>query len=392
MAEFNKCGRIGSAALKAGIDRKTASKYVSAGKLPSELVEDRHWRTRQDPFVEHWPWVAERLREAPKLEARTLFDELRRLHPERYKDGQLRTLQRQARRWRPQRGPEREIFFPQAHLPRQLAQTDFTSTGELGITICGEFFAHLLCKFVLVYSNWQWLTVCLSESFLAVKRGVQEALHRLGHVPAEHQTENSTAATHQEGTKRTFNEWYVALMNHYNMRYRTTGIGQKEQNGDVEASNGALKRKLEQLLLRGSRDFETVDAYEKWLEERQTRWNAQRSVRFQEELLAMKAVDVPRLPDYQDLRCKVTQQSTMRIERNAYSVPSRLMGHEVRVRLFERTLEAWVDETCRWRRNVSVAATAIASTATCYLVVSEKASGLCSVPISRRPVPVAHVS
>jgi len=275
MAEFNKCGRIGSAGLKAGIDRKTASKYVSAGKLPSELVEDRHWRTRQDPFAEHWPWVEERLREAPKLEARTLFDELRRLHPERYKDGQLRTLQRQARRWRAQRGPEREIFFPQEHLTGQLAQTDFTSTDELGITISGEVFAHLLCNFVQVYSNWQWLTVCLSESFLAVKRGVQEALHRLDHVPAEHQTDNSTAATHQEGTKRTFNESYVALMNHYNMRYRTTGIGQKEQNGDVEASNGALKRKLEQeLLLRGSRDFETVDAYEKWLEERQTRWNA----------------------------------------------------------------------------------------------------------------------
>ena len=36
------------------------------------------------------------------------------------------------------------------------------------------------------------------------------------------------------------------------MRPRTTGVGEKEQNGDVEALNGALKRDLEQqLLLRG---------------------------------------------------------------------------------------------------------------------------------------------
>ena len=36
--------------------------------------------------------------------------------------------------------------------------------------------------------------------------------------------------------------------------------------GAIEASNGALKRQLKQeLLLRGSRDFESVEAYERWL-------------------------------------------------------------------------------------------------------------------------------
>src|SRR5690606_16139398 len=135
---------------------------------------------------------------------------------------------------------------------------------------------------VLPYSNWQWVTACRSESLLSIRRGVQGALFRLGRVTEFHQTDNSTAATHgsrteegnfvgwEEGSRqgRLFNEQYLALMRHFEMKPRTTGIGKKEQNGDVEASNGALKRRLNQhLLLRGSRDFESVEAYERWLQE-----------------------------------------------------------------------------------------------------------------------------
>ncbi len=48
-------------------------------------------------------------------------------------------------------------------------------------------------------------------------------------------------------------------MRHFGMTARTTEVGEKEQNGDVEAQNGALKRRLDQALLRrGSRDFPSV--------------------------------------------------------------------------------------------------------------------------------------
>lgn len=77
-------------------------------------------------------------------------------------------------------GPEREVFFPQEHRPGEAAQTDFTWATELGVTIAGEVFVHMLCVFVLPFSNWQWLTVCLSESMAAMRRGVQAALFRLG--------------------------------------------------------------------------------------------------------------------------------------------------------------------------------------------------------------------
>jgi hypothetical protein len=169
-------------------------------------------------------------------------------------------------------------------------QTDFTWAKELEITIGGESFDHLLCHSVLPHSNWQSAVPCLSESMLALRRGLQEALHRLGRVPEWHQTDNSTAATHDLRTgKRGFNAEYERLMDRFGMKPRTIGIGESHQNGDIEAGNGALKRRLEQhLLLRGDRDFPSVEAYETWLWEVCQQANALRSKRVFEERAAMR--------------------------------------------------------------------------------------------------------
>jgi len=54
MEERSKCGKVGLAAAKAGLHRNTARKYLKAGRLPSEMAVPRTWRTRKDPFAEHW--------------------------------------------------------------------------------------------------------------------------------------------------------------------------------------------------------------------------------------------------------------------------------------------------------------------------------------------------
>jgi hypothetical protein len=64
MEELTKHGQLGRAAMKSDMDRKTARKYMAAGKLPSEMKAPRDWRTRPDPFVEHWPDVQARLEAA----------------------------------------------------------------------------------------------------------------------------------------------------------------------------------------------------------------------------------------------------------------------------------------------------------------------------------------
>ncbi len=46
---------FGIAAMKAGMDEKTARKYCKTGKLSSELKQENNWRTRKDPFGDLYP-------------------------------------------------------------------------------------------------------------------------------------------------------------------------------------------------------------------------------------------------------------------------------------------------------------------------------------------------
>lgn len=360
MAELEKHGEIGKAAMRAGMDRKTARRYRDAGKLPSDLKTPRTWRTREDPFDDDWDYVRQRLVDAPELEAKALFEHLCEKNEGRYTEGQLRTLQRRLKRWRAQEGPPKEVFFSQEHRPGEAFQADFTSGNELEITIGGERFAHMLCHAVLPYSNWQWATVCRSESMMSLRRGVQAALFRLGHRPEFLQTDNSTAATHtprhgdgrfttwtEEGkpaSKRRFNERYLEFVRHFGMKPRTTAVGAKEQNGDVEALNGALKRRLKQhLLLKDSRDFESVSAYERWIQEVLEKANRTRTKRLNDELKVMPALQAERLAEFVVEQARVTLWSTLRVLHNTYSVPSRLQGEPVEVRIYEDRLEVLHD-------------------------------------------------
>jgi len=87
------------------------------------------------------------------LEATTLLTELNRRHPGQFSEGQLRTLQRRIRQWRALNGPDKEVFFPQEHAPGREAAYDFTNCDELGVTISGAPFEHLLFELVLGFSG-----------------------------------------------------------------------------------------------------------------------------------------------------------------------------------------------------------------------------------------------
>jgi hypothetical protein len=343
MKELDAGRTLERAADKAGMDRKTARKYRHLDKLPSELGPPRTWRTREDPLTALWPEAEQMLIDAPELEARALFDHLAPRYADEVSDSQLRTFQRRVREWRARSGPPKEVFFPQVHRPGEAMQTDFTWGTELQVTICAEEFAHLLCHPVLPYSGWEAVTICRSESMAALRRGVQEAVFELGCVPEFHQTDNSSAATHDLRTgKRGFNAEYESLMTHLGMKPRTIGVGKSEQNGSVEARNGALKRRLKQhLLLRGSRDFESVAEYELWLRGIVRSVNAQRSDKIDIEKEHMTRLTRDRLPEWTEVRVSATSYSTIIVKRNTYSVPSRLRGEELRVRIYEDHLEVY---------------------------------------------------
>ena len=345
MSEKQMTGKVGMAALRSGMDRKTARKYLDSGQPPS-TPPGRDWRTREDPFAAHWAETEAMLQEAPELEAKALFEWLCEKHPGCYQEGQLRSFQRRLHSWRALKGPEQEICFAQVHRAGERMQTDFTHMEELGIIIAGQAFAHLLCHSVLPYSNWEWASVCHSESHEALQKGLQASLVRLGHVPQEHWTDHSTAATHQlagESQGRGFNQRYLDLMAHFGLEPRTIAVAKPQQQGDVESLNGALKRRIEQhLLLRGSREFATRPEYRKFLEGVLDRCNQRRQKRLTEELAVMRPLAVELLPDYAGTEARVSRGSTIQVETKSYSLPSRLIGQRVAVRVYEERVEVYL--------------------------------------------------
>ena len=139
------------AAAASGMSVRTARTW-QRGRLPSEKKGKRRWRTRPDPFAGVWAEEVEPLLRSDvegALKATTILEWLDERHPGRFSVSQLRTLQRRLRDWRALSGPDREVFFEQEHPPGREAQVDFTHCGELGVTICGEPFGHLLFHFVL---------------------------------------------------------------------------------------------------------------------------------------------------------------------------------------------------------------------------------------------------
>jgi hypothetical protein len=124
------------------------------------------------------------------------------------------------------------------------------------------------------------------------------------------------------------------------MKAQTIGIDCPDQNGDVESQNGHLKRRLRQhLLLRGYRDFETVEGYDAFVVKVLHKANRTRRTRLAEEFKVMRPLPPTRLSEYDELSCLVSQHSTIRVKKVTYSVPARLIGQQVRVEVYEGELK-----------------------------------------------------
>ena len=340
--------RLNVSAAGAGMDEKTARKYLRAGKLPSEMPVEHTWRTREDAFEQVWGEAKVFLEGNEGLEAKTIFDYLRRQYPGQFSDGQLRTFQRKVKQWRALEGPPREVFFAQRHRPGYLCQSDFTYMNSLGITIGGQPFDHLIYHFVLTYSNWETGSICFSESLESMSAGFQDAVWELGGVPEVHQTDRMGAAVHRPGHPEEFTTRYAALMRHYGISARKTQAGSPHENGDIEQRHHRFKRAVDQaLMLRGSRDFALRAEYAAFIEKLLEQLNAGRSKRLEEELPLLHPLPAIRLDSCKRLGpVRVTSGSLIQVQHNSYSVHSRLIGERVTIRLYAEHLEVWYAQRC----------------------------------------------
>ena len=332
------------AAARSGMSVRTVRSYERGARLPSQLKQPRTYRSRADPFGEDWPWVTAQLKDDPALQSQTLFELLCDLHPGRYQEGQLRTLQRHIAAWRAQYGPEREVMFPQIHEPGEAAQSDFTYMTSLGVTLGGVPFPHLVYHLVLVYSNIEAVRICFSESFESLVEGFESCIWQIGGVPRQHRTDHLGAAIHplDADGRAQAKRRYDLLMAHYGLEPTTNNLGVAHENGDVEQEHRQFKRAVDQALrARGSREFADRPSYARFLQNLIKQRNLRRQERWLEEREALRPLPAAPLELCREVRVPVSRFSTIQVLRNTYSVPSRLIGTTLVVRVHSETLEVY---------------------------------------------------
>jgi hypothetical protein len=212
----------------------------------------------------------------------------------------------------------------------------------LGVTIGGQPFDHLVYHFVLTYSNWESVTICFSESFESLSEGFQNAVWELGGVPQRHRTDRMSLAVNNATDEKEFTQRYRGLLGYYGVEAEKIQADEAHENGDAEQSHRRFKEAVEQaLLLRGSRDFESREAYVRFLEGLVAGRNAGRRKRLEEELPLLRRLPERRRESYKRVWARVGRGSLIRVDRNTYSVPSRLIGERVEVRLYVEHVEVW---------------------------------------------------
>jgi hypothetical protein len=335
LMKYSKTLSQEAAADKAGMSLRTARKYLNVGEQMGQAKEWKYRQTHKDVFAGVLPEIEGMLTINPGLQAQTLMQWLIDQYPEQFNWSQRRTLERRISKWRALKGPDQEVMFPQIHIPGRQSQSDWTHCTELEVMVDGQAFPHMLFHFMLPYSGWETACIAHSESFDSLTMGYMKAVAELGAVAEEHRTDNLTAAVINHGNSHVFNERWTAFLGHYEVRPSKNNAGVSHENGSVEKSHDLLKNALKQaLMLRGSRQFATMTEYERFVRRLLDQRNAGRTKRLGEEMAVMKELPVRDWNDPKEIWPTVTPFSTVSVDKVVYSVPSRLIGRDLKALVY----------------------------------------------------------
>ena len=340
---LKKTHTIEVASAKAGFSRATGYRLAADPSLLSREAAPRG-RRRPDPLADIFEAeVVPILENSPDIRPVGVFQELMQRHPE-LDPGVRRTLERRIRAWRAEHGPEQEVIFRQKHEPGHRGFSDFTRMGSLGVTVAGVPLDHMLYHFRLAWSGFTHAKVVLGgESFTALAEGLQGALWHLGGAPREHRTDSLSAAfcNLRKDEAEDMTERYKALCAHYGMTVSRNNRGLAHENGSIESPHGHLKRTIaDALALRGSSDFDDLDAYRAFIAE-----VVGCAKRIDAERALLRDLPAMRAADYEETSVLVTSSSGFTLRRVFYTVPSRLIGHRLGVRLYDDRLELFLSGT-----------------------------------------------
>ncbi len=335
------------AAAKAGISIRSARRIDSQPEtLPRS--ESRTWRTRVDPLIDVWgSIVIPLLGHSPTITAIGLFDHLCEHHTPPFDPKSRRTLERRVQTWRQLHGPDQDVVFMQTHAIGELGIADFTVVGE-PVTIRTVALPHRLFHYRLVASGWAYAqVVCGGESFSALSDGLQQAFWRSGGVPRQLRTDSLSAAYKNQAEQEDFTTRFEDLCKHYGVIATRNNRGVAHENGAIESPNNHIKRQLKQaLLLRNSYDFDSIESYNEFVGQLVARRNRRVASAFKDEQRQLQPLPAGRSVNYTEHTIRVTRSSTIELKRVLYTVPSRLIGSRVNVRLFDTRLELWCAQEC----------------------------------------------
>jgi transposase len=324
---------------------RAARQYLTAGGKVMKAEMGKNSSKRTDIFDGVWEELEQMLVNDPGFQVKTLLQMLMD-RDESFHFGHLRTLQRRVREWRALKGPDNDVKFRQLHKPGMQSQSDWTHCEELKVTIDGVLFPHMLFHFMLPYSRWETAYIAFSESFDNLVSGYTRAIVELGAVPEEHRTDNLTAAVTSHGSRPVFTERWQSVLDHYGVRPSRNNPGESHENGSVEKSHHLLKSELDQALrLRQSREFATVRDYERFIRRMLDKRNRGRRVRLSEEMEVMKDPPQRAWNEAIEERVVVNAFSLVTIGKALYTVPSRLIGHELRALVYAEVVRVFLGNT-----------------------------------------------
>ena len=326
------------AAARAGFSAATGYRIEEDARLPSQKKAPRG-RRRADPLVAIFDTeIVPLLQSAPGIRPIAVLDEMLRRHPD-LPGNVRRTLERRIRDWRALHGEERDVMFRQVHEPGRLGLSDFTEMDSLGVTVAGVALDHRLYHFRLACSGFEHAHVILGgESYVALAEGLQNALWALGGAPREHRSDSLSAAFRnlEREVRDDLTTRYEALCVHYGMQPTRNNRGIAHENGSIESPHGHLKSAVrDALLLRGSNDFAELEAYRRFIDEIVGRINARNGKRIEAERALLQPLPAQRTSDYEETLVYVSSTGGFVLRKVFYTVPSRLIGHHLRVHLYD---------------------------------------------------------
>ena len=346
--KFRHNDGVAVAAAKAGFSTATGYRLTGGPRLPSQKAGVRS-RRRPDPLADIFDTdIVPLLKAAPGLRSVAIFEEMQRRHPE-LSSGVRRTMERRIRTWRALHGEAQEVIFRQLHEPGRMGLSDFTDMADLGITVAGALLDHRLYHFRLVWSGFEHAHVILGgESYVALAQGLQNALWALGGSPIDHRSDSLSAAFRNldADARADLTRRYDALCAHYGMTPSRNNRGVAHENGSVESAHGHLKKTIrDALLMRGSTAFDDLTGYRRFVDEVIAAKNRRAAARIDAERAHLQPLPDRRTSDYEETIVTVTSTSSFTLRKVFYTVPSRLIGHRLRVRLYDDRLDLFVGGT-----------------------------------------------